>query len=58
MERQLGQGKKSLYELVRTLNVRYLSEREMKHFDPDLISFRNINTPEEYHALTTSASHM
>jgi molybdopterin-guanine dinucleotide biosynthesis protein A len=58
MERQLSQGKKSLYKLVRSLNVRYLSESEMKHFDPDLISFRNINTPEEYQTLTASASHM
>jgi len=58
MERQLSQGKKSLYKLVRSLNVRYLSESEMKHFDPDLISFRNINTPEEYQAFTASASHM
>jgi FdhD protein len=58
MERHLRDGKRSLYELVRSLNVRYLSVREMAHLDPDLKSFRNINTPEEYQALTSSAFDM
>jgi molybdopterin-guanine dinucleotide biosynthesis protein A len=53
MERNLVEGRKSLTDLVRSLNVRYLSEGEAACCDPDLRSFQNINRPEEYQSLTS-----
>ncbi len=55
MERNLSEGRRSLSELVRSLNVRYLSEREMARYDPDLGSFWNINRPQEYQSLMRKA---
>lgn len=52
IEKNLKEGKRSLNQLVRSLNVRYLGKAEMARFDPALDSFRNINTPETYQALT------
>ncbi|OIP62719.1 MAG: molybdenum cofactor guanylyltransferase [Nitrospirae bacterium CG_4_9_14_3_um_filter_53_35] len=51
MERHLRQGRRSLHELVSSLHVRYIAEKEMVRFDPELRSIRNINTPDEYQAL-------
>jgi molybdopterin-guanine dinucleotide biosynthesis protein A len=38
---------RSLFERIRT---RYLSDAELRMIDPQLDSFRNINTPEDYEA--------
>jgi molybdopterin-guanine dinucleotide biosynthesis protein A len=35
-------------QVLEHLRVRYLTEREIIHYDPQLRSFRNLNTPEEY----------
>lgn len=51
MEQHLREGRRSLHELVRSLNVRYIMEKEMARFDPEFHSMRNINTPDEYQSL-------
>jgi molybdopterin-guanine dinucleotide biosynthesis protein A len=56
MERNLRGGRRSLHAMVRYLNVRYLPAEEVARFDPDLSSFRNINTREEYQALSGETS--
>lgn len=56
MERSLREGRRSLHAVVRSLNVRYLGERELARFDPGLDAFRNINTPEAYRAFATEVS--
>jgi molybdenum cofactor guanylyltransferase len=40
-------GKLQVNELVDEVPTRYLDEEELRHFDPDLRSFRNVNTPED-----------
>jgi len=47
MEKALISGKRSVQDIVRLLDVRYVGEDEMRAFDPELISFTNVNTPEE-----------
>jgi len=41
-------GRLRVREALRDLNVVYVPEEEMRPLDPDLRSFRNINTPEDY----------
>jgi molybdopterin-guanine dinucleotide biosynthesis protein A len=51
MQRYLHQGRRSLQDVIRSLNVRYLPEAEAARFDPRLQSFWSINTREEYRSL-------
>jgi molybdopterin-guanine dinucleotide biosynthesis protein A len=53
MEQNLREGRRNLQQLIRNLNVRYLSESEMNRLDPKRNSYRNINTPEAYENLAT-----
>ncbi len=48
LERSLREGRRSLRELIPSLDVRVLGEKEITPFDPMLQSFRSINTVEEY----------
>ncbi len=41
-------GNKSLFKWVENLNVKYISDKDLKKYDPYLSTFRSINTPEEY----------
>jgi len=46
--------KESLYKISDSLeesNIRYLLEEEIRRYDPNGFSFRNINTPEDYASL-------
>ncbi len=48
IRRRLERGSLSIVGLLDELNVRYIEEAELRTFDPHLLSFRNINTPEEW----------
>jgi molybdopterin-guanine dinucleotide biosynthesis protein A len=47
IERILSQGKKVIIELFNYVRVRYVETDEVDRFDPQHLSFFNINTPEE-----------
>ena len=47
MKERLEIGKLSLNKLIRDLNVRYVERDEYAPFDPRMISFFNINYPED-----------
>jgi molybdopterin-guanine dinucleotide biosynthesis protein A len=55
IEDRIREGRLKLSELLDALNVLYLPEAEMREYDPDLRSFSNINTPEEWAALATQS---
>jgi molybdopterin-guanine dinucleotide biosynthesis protein A len=46
-------GRRSAREALRKLNVRIINEAELRRLDPDLITFTNINTPEDLAHLGT-----
>lgn len=48
IESHILSGERRIYRIFDRLDVRYLVDEEISRFDPDLRSFRNINTPEEY----------
>lgn len=47
VRQSLGEGRRSLQQLLQTLNVVELDEDWMRRFDPELESLSNINTPGE-----------
>jgi molybdopterin-guanine dinucleotide biosynthesis protein A len=47
IERILNQGKKVIIELFNYVRVRYVGTDEVDRFDPQHLSFFNINTPQE-----------
>ncbi|MFQ6111893.1 MAG: molybdenum cofactor guanylyltransferase [Nitrospinota bacterium] len=47
IERLLESGRCRLTDLFDGLRVRYVSERIVRKFDPHLVSFNNLNTPED-----------
>jgi molybdopterin-guanine dinucleotide biosynthesis protein A len=48
LDAMIGAGERKLQELARRIDVRAVSEDEMRRYDPDLLSFSNVNTPEDY----------
>ncbi|HVS05577.1 MAG TPA: molybdenum cofactor guanylyltransferase [Candidatus Dormibacteraeota bacterium] len=46
----LASGERSIKSLLAASNVRYLTPEELRAVDPELRSFRNINTPADYGA--------
>jgi molybdopterin-guanine dinucleotide biosynthesis protein A len=46
----LGAGERSVKTLLAACNVRYVGSEELLAVDPQLRSFRNINTPADYQA--------
>lgn len=50
IEEMLLSRKPSVKHLLATSNVRYLRTSELQAVDPELRSFRNLNTPEDYEA--------
>jgi molybdenum cofactor guanylyltransferase len=48
IEALLSQGRRSVLSLLDRSRVRYLEEGELRALDPELRSFRNLNTPEDY----------
>jgi molybdopterin-guanine dinucleotide biosynthesis protein A len=55
IEDRIREGRLKLSDLLDALNVLYLPEAEMREYDPDLRSFSNINTPEEWAALAAQS---
>lgn len=45
---RIAAGKLKVQALLEDVSVQYLDEAEMRRFDPQLDSFRNVNTPEEW----------
>ncbi len=52
IEGYLKDGNSGLRELLGGCKVRYVEEEEIIQIDPDMKSFININTPEEYDKIT------
>ena len=50
IEGLLQAGKRRVQDLLATVAVRYLTADELRQVDPELRSFRNINTPADYEA--------
>jgi molybdopterin-guanine dinucleotide biosynthesis protein A len=50
IEAMLDAGDRSIKALLGASNVRYVTPEELWEVDPELRSFRNINTPAEYQA--------
>lgn len=51
----LESGKRSARGALATLHVRRIGEGVLRRLDPDLASFNNINTPEEFALLQERA---
>ena len=51
MEAALDAGKRRIADFFPSVRVRAVAAGELAQFDPQGLSFRNINTPEEYFAL-------
>ncbi|HST04580.1 MAG TPA: molybdenum cofactor guanylyltransferase [Chloroflexia bacterium] len=51
IERRISEDHLKLGDLLAALNVRYLTEPEVREYDPSLTSFSNINTPQEWASL-------
>jgi molybdopterin-guanine dinucleotide biosynthesis protein A len=48
IEHLLNAGERSIKSLLAASNVRYVTAEELRAADPELRSFRNINTPADY----------
>jgi molybdopterin-guanine dinucleotide biosynthesis protein A len=48
IEHRIAAGELKLHKLLDTLNTVYLPEEETRLHDPQLLSFRNVNTPEDW----------
>ena len=48
VERLIVSGQRSVTALLESCRVRYLDEAELRPVDPELASFRNLNTPADY----------
>jgi molybdenum cofactor guanylyltransferase len=46
--RLLGQRQRAMRDLLATISVRYVGPSECYDVDPDLLSLRNLNTPDAY----------
>ena len=51
MRRRIAQGLLKVSDFLADINVRYLDEDVLRSYDPQLHSFRNINTPEQLQAM-------
>src|SRR5262249_42051560 len=51
IRKRIQEGKLKVADLLEDISGHYLGEDELRQFDPQLISFRNINTPEEWIAV-------
>lgn len=50
MEATIRAGRRRIISFFPHVRVRYVTSAEVASFDPDLRSFRNVNTPEEWEA--------
>lgn len=54
IERLVQAGRRSVKSLLDEIRVRYVDERQLRVVDPELRSFRNLNTPADYEAWVRS----
>jgi len=47
IENQLGRGRRKISSMLMLAKVRYLEQEEIKRFDPELMSFFNVNNAED-----------
>jgi molybdopterin-guanine dinucleotide biosynthesis protein A len=52
IKRRLATGRRQVFGLYDDVSVRYIEESEMRLLDPRLESICNVNTPEEWRAIT------
>lgn len=50
IEQALAEGRRRMVSFFPAVNVCYLQPAKLAVLDPALLSFRNVNTPEEWHA--------
>jgi molybdopterin-guanine dinucleotide biosynthesis protein A len=48
IEQLIASGRRSVGALLESCSVRYLEEAELRQVEPELRSFRNLNTPADY----------
>lgn len=48
IEQLIGSGRRRVGALLESCSVRYLDEGELRQVEPELRSFRNLNTPADY----------
>jgi molybdopterin-guanine dinucleotide biosynthesis protein A len=53
IQRRVEAGKLKLMDLLQDVSVRYIEEDELRRYDPQLDSFRNVNTPGEWERLAS-----
>src|SRR6266550_3570791 len=56
IDRLLAAGERRVKMLLAASNVRYVTPDELRAIDPELRSFRNLNTPADYRAWITTQS--
>jgi molybdopterin-guanine dinucleotide biosynthesis protein A len=54
IEERIRQDVRQVKRLVNEVRVRYVTEAEIDCFDPKRLSFKNLNTPEEYKEVACS----
>jgi molybdenum cofactor guanylyltransferase len=51
----LAAGQLSLQNLLKRIDVRFVAADQLREVDPDLLSLRNLNTPDDYQAALATA---
>ena len=54
IERRITAGQLKLHDLLDALRAIYLSDEELRRHDPQCLSFRNVNTPEDWSRLLSN----
>ena len=55
IRKQIAVGRLKLSNFLDEINVSYLTEDEMQRYDPELRSFANANTPQEWRQMAQRA---
>ena len=50
LDERIARGELSMRHFLAEISTRWLDAEQLRHVDPDLSSFLNVNTPEEYQA--------
>ncbi len=48
LDAMVNRGERALHKVASAPNSRIISEDELRRYDPELLSFFNVNTPEDY----------
>lgn len=55
IEATIRSGERCAFAFYDQIRVRFVAPAEIAHLDPDLRSFRNLNTPQDWHAAVAQA---